>query len=1312
MGDAAITERTRLASMSDSDKTPNSLRDELELLRRRITELEARRPDAPCGDELEIKNQAIQSSISGIALSDLNGTITFVNRAFLRMWGYEDVREVLGRPAVSFWESAEEAEGIIRALGERGGWVGEMTAKRKNGELFPAQLSATVITSSTGRPMGMMASFIDITERRLADAKGLNIRRLYAFLSQINQAIVRIRDRHELFRTICQVAIEFGQFRMAWIGLVDEVTGRVEPTAHAGWNEGYLEMISIRRGDRPEGKGPTGSALQEGILIICDDIATDPRMHPWRTEALKRGYRSSASVPFRLQEKVIGTLNLYASEPDFFKEDERKLLAEIGVDITFALDNMERESERIRAEEALRESRERLQFVMSNSPAVIYTCRPSGDFGATFISPNVVQQLGYGADAFTSDPGFWAAHIHPDDAPRVFSSLSALFARGVHAHEYRFRHQDGTWRWMHDELNLIRNGAGEPVEILGSWIDITDRKVAEEHLLERTRTLATLLEVSKGLSATLNMEEVLQTTTDGATHLFASGTAAIYILEEDTLSLGATTPPLPPDFPEEHRIAPLADHALIGRAITTGAPVLVPDMMVAELTPAERDIARQRDLRTVLVLPLIAGEKSMGTLIVGSAGEPRAISEAEIDLCRTLANLAALAVENARLYKSVQQYADDLEQQIAERRQAEKALWESERKYRTLFDSATDAVFILDLKGNILDVNRTAHTRLGYTKQELLSMHVAQLDAPEYAARVPERLAQISRSGVAIFESAHIRKDGSVMPVEVNSRLLEYEGQQAYFSIIRDITDRKRVEEALRESEERFRTLLARVDSVAVQGFGPDGTIHYWNTASERLYGYTAEEAQGRSILDLIVPGETREAIADAIGTMAATGSPLPSSEATLQCKDGSCVTVHANYAVVNMPGRAPELYCIDIDITDRKQAEQERLELERRLLHAQKLESLGILAGGIAHDFNNLLMAVLGNLDLALRKISPVSPARGNIEQSAQAARRATDLTRQMLAYSGKGRFLVKAMDLSELVEENTHLFRASVARTATLDIRLDRSLPSIEADVGQVQQVIMNLITNASEAIGDSSGRITIATGVQVCDAQCLKLSRIEDVPPAGRFVYLEVSDTGCGMDEQTQQRLFDPFFTTKAPGRGLGMSAILGIVRGHGGAIFVESGPGRGTSIRILFPALEEARPESGATAGEFAAEAGGPAVSGTVLVVDDEEIVRIVCREMVEAMGLPVLTAVDGRDAVNVFTRHADSISHVILDLSMPNMDGMAAFTELVRIKPGVKIIMSSGYDEQESLQRLSGRGLAGFIQKPYSLKNLRDALEKT
>jgi len=616
----------------------------------------------------------------------------------------------------------------------------------------------------------------------------------------------------------------------------------------------------------------------------------------------------------------------------------------------------------------------------------------------------------------------------------------------------------GEERYVVWQNNAISEAGG----ITGSisfGIDITERRKAEEHLRRRTEGLGILLEVSRNLAATLDVTSVLQAATDGVTRLFGLDSAAVYLLEGDSLGLGATTPPLPPGFPEGLRSAPLASHPHIGRALSSGLPLFVPDVLAADLTPSERAVTEERRLRTLLFLPLVAGVKSVGALIVGSVGEPRTLSAAEIDLCRTLANLSALAVENARLHESVRQYASDLEQQIVER-----------------------------------------------------------------------------------------------------------------------------------------------------------------------------------------------------------------------------------------------------------KRGELERLELERRLLHTQKLESLGILAGGIAHDFNNLLMAVLGNLDLALRKVSPVSPARAYIDQSAQAARRATDLTRQLLAYSGKGHFVVEGMDLSELVEENTDLFRASVARTATLDIRLAHSLPSIEADAGQVQQVIMNLITNASEAIGEASGVIVVATGVQECDKARLRQNRIGVVPPPGRFVYLDVSDTGCGMDDETRQRLFDPFFTTKAQGRGLGMSAILGIVRGHGGAIFVDSAVGRGTSIRVLFPAVEGPRSRKDAP-GRFADDAGALAPGGTVLVVDDEESVRTVCREMVESLGLPVLTAVDGRDALEVFARNAEAISHVILDLSMPNMDGMAALQELVRIKPGVKVILSSGYDEQESIQRASGRGLAGFIQKPYSLKSLHDALEK-
>ena len=626
---------------------------------------------------------------------------------------------------------------------------------------------------------------------------------------------------------------------------------------------------------------------------------------------------------------------------------------------------------------------------------------------------------------------------------------------------------------LFETLHITKDGRRIPVEVRARIIpylgapavlsvarDISERRQAEEELRRRTQGLATLLEVSKSLVATLDLATILQATTDGATRLFDLDTAAVYLIEEDLMRLWATTPPLPPQFPEELRNAPLADHPHMGKAITSGDPVIVPDMTTADLTPAERSVTAQRSLRTVLYIPLIAGEMTVGTLIVGSVDQPRVIPQADISLCRTLANLAALAVENARLYISGRQYAADLE-----------------------------------------------------------------------------------------------------------------------------------------------------------------------------------------------------------------------------------------------------------LTLADREQVEQQRLELERRLLHAQKLESLGLLAGGIAHDFNNLLMAILGNLDLALLKLSLLSPSRANIEQSVQAAHRATDLTRQMLAYSGKGRFVVHAMDLSELVEENAHLFRSSVARTAALDLRLGRSLPPIEADAGQVQQVIMNLITNASEAIGEQTGTITIATGVQDCDEQCLRRSRSEAVPEAGRYVYLEVTDTGCGMDEQTQQRLFDPFFSTKAAGRGLGMSAILGIVRGHNGALFVESAAKAGTTIRILLPAKERAPAMQADEPGAMAFDAGTPILSGTVLVVDDEESVRDVCCKMVESFGLSVMTASDGREAVDVFCRNADSISHIILDLTMPKMDGMATFKELIRIRPGVKVLLSSGYDEQESIQRLSGLGFAAFIQKPYSMQNLLDALKK-
>ncbi len=281
-------------------------------------------------------------------------------------------------------------------------------------------------------------------------------------------------------------------------------------------------------------------------------------------------------------------------------------------------------------------------------------------------------------------------------------------------------------------------------------------------------------------------------------------------------------------------------------------------------------------------------------------------------------------------------------------------------------------------------------------------------------------------------------------------------------------------------------------------------------------------------------------------------------------------------------------------------------------------------------------------------------------------------------------------------------------------LSYDLDYSTPPIEADLGQIRQVVMNLITNASEAIGEAGGNISISTDVQESDERYLNRSRVDEKPPPGFFVYLQVSDTGCGMDEENQHRLFDPFFATKFAGRGLGMSEVLRIVRAHGGAIFVNSMVGKGTTIRVLFPVAKDARVDTAkieARDDPNAVNGGGSRPQSTVLLVDDEEVVREVCRDMLEYGGFRVLLAADGEEGLEVFRQYSEIIDCIILDLSMPRMDGLTAMSEIRKLRPDAKVILSSGYNQTEATRRYSGQGLAAFIQKPYQMQRLIDVLNQ-
>jgi two-component system cell cycle sensor histidine kinase/response regulator CckA len=383
------------------------------------------------------------------------------------------------------------------------------------------------------------------------------------------------------------------------------------------------------------------------------------------------------------------------------------------------------------------------------------------------------------------------------------------------------------------------------------------------------------------------------------------------------------------------------------------------------------------------------------------------------------------------------------------------------------------------------------------------------------------------------------------------------------------------------------------------------------------------------------------------------------------------------------------------------KQIADVREEFALDLAESQKLEALGVLAGGIAHDFNNLLTVILGNAGVALSTLAPEARERGPLAQVELAATRCAELARQMLAYSGKGKFVVEILNLGEILSGQAELIGAAVSKTAVVAIEVAHDTPMVEADATQLRQVVLNLITNASEAIGEATGTIRVRCGPIDADRAFLSDYDFAGQLPDGKYAFFEVADTGAGMDTETKEKIFDPFFTTKFTGRGLGLAAVQGIVRGHGGGMKVRSAPGQGTAFTLIFPASKK----SASPAAPSAAPAIGHTI-GTVLVAEDNDAVRRMTVMMLESIGLTVVSASDGAEALHLFEKRADEFAFVLLDLMMPGMSGEEVITELGRIGTATPIVLTSGYDAQELSQRFVGRGVAAFLQKPYQLSQLR------
>ena len=644
-------------------------------------------------------------------------------------------------------------------------------------------------------------------------------------------------------------------------------------------------------------------------------------------------------------------------------------------------------------------------------------------------------------------------------------------------------------------------------------------------------------------------------------------------------------------------------------------------------------------------------------------------------------------------------YAHQLNEEIAERKRAEEALKESEAKYRTQFEQALDAIFIADAKtGVLIDCNYAAAELVGRSKSELVGKHQRSLHPPEqveggFSGTFKEHLKEKEQQPV---EAQVITKNGDIRDVSIKANIFELNGKKVLQGIFRDITDRKRAEEALRESEEKYRTVLeASPDPIVV--YDMQGKVVYLNPAFTQVFGWTPEELLGKDIdyvpdenwpetqmmIDKVLVGESFSGIKSRRYTKQRNVLDVSISVATYLNRNGFPIgSVHTLR-----------------DITERKR-------LEARFHQATKMEAIGTLAGGIAHDFNNLLMGIQGHASLMLLHIDPSHPHFERFKRIQDFVKNGAGLTKQLLGFARGGKYEVRLTDLNELIQKSSEMF-GRTKKEIKIHREYQKGIWPVEVDPGQLEQVLLNLYVNAWQAM-PRGGDLYIETSDIVLDEN---YSEPFGIRP-GNYVKISVTDTGVGMDEATQQRIFDPFFTTKDIGRGtgLGLASAYGIIKNHGGIINVYSKKGEGATFNIYLPASEKEVPIKEKKLADEILRG-----TETVLLVDDEDGILDVGQEMLKEIGYEVLKARGGKEAVEIYSKHKDKIDVVILDMIMPDMDGGKAYDKMKEMNPNVKVLLSSGYSINGKAGEILKRGCDGFIQKPFTMHKLsgkiREILDK-
>ncbi|NOY78836.1 MAG: PAS domain S-box protein [Calditrichaeota bacterium] len=1044
----------------------------------------------------------LKSIGDAVIATDVNASVIFMNGTAETLTGWFET-EAIGKPIFEIFNIVNEITGqpapnpITRVLKEGivEGLANHTTLIRRDGARFPIDDSGAPIRDDKGNILGAVLVFHDISQRREAEKRIHHLNRVLRSIRDINQLIVRAEDEKTVLEQACSILTRVRDFPLAWIGRISLKDQRVIPVAASGKDTSYLNAITIRWDDSKSGQGPTGMAVKTRKPFVMRDILNDPRYKPWRSEALKRGYHSSAAFPIIIDDELYGVLNVYSTLPDGFDSEEVDLLSELSRDLAFAVDSLRRKKREADIKQALRESEEKYRSIFENALDAIYIQDREGRF--LDVNPAAEKMYGYPRDHFLGKTPEFVSAPGKNDLTKVAKMVQRAF-----------------------------EGEPQQFEFWGK------RKNGE--------IFPKIVRLNKG----------------------------------------------------KHK----------------GQDVVV-----------------------------------------------------------------AFALD------------------ISEQRKALAALEESELRFRTIFQTSPDAISINELKNGIyLEINDQFTQLTGFTRDEIVGKPIKHLGIWVSDKEQNEFVRKIKRNGeVRNYEASFRVRTGDIRTGSLSARLVELDNRLCVISVTRDITEEKKINKQIRQ----LASVIEQA-SEAVVITDVDGNIEYVNPAFERLTGYSREEVAGKNPNILKSGKQEDEFYANLWRTI--TSGQIWHGTFINRKKDGSLFYEDATiFPVKDRHGHIINYAAVKRDITKERQ-------LEEQLHQSQKLEAVGQLAGGVAHDFNNLLTAINGYSEMILMDMDEQNPIRDDVVEILKAGKRAADLTRQLLAFSRKQVIQPQIVNINTIISDSSKMLRRLIGEDVRLEIVLDETVCPIEADPGQIEQILVNLVLNARDAVQEESmvgkeKKITIETKNRFLDESYVQ-THVGSY--TGRHVLLAVSDSGVGMDRETASKAFEPFFTTKGVGKGtgLGLSTVYGIVKQNNGSIFVYSEPGEGTTFKIYWPCTSNEVASDDANIPDQNALRGNE----TLLIVEDEPEVRHFIRRGLEKLGYKILLATNGQDALDLVKRENPRIDLLFTDVIMPHMDGKELSEALQKIYPDLKILFASGYTDNHIAHRGVLDPGVHFIGKPYSV----------